>query len=357
LAVRAREEVKKKEARKVESLLEILAGGIALVTIVAILQLLLSRFFARPAPVAMPAYDYVIDIYADKVVITASDGSTTILGSVAELNSWLKGVRDKRIVVYAYTRVGDTIVLTRNTYVFVKGWYSHIALAETVELYFLGDYVDLLDNAPEGTYIDIPSSRVFIVNAGMVVLYSSGSEKTLRNMTVVCIGCKLVKMDGFGGGAVVLSNNVDGGISDSELDVLVVDSWGFGIYRTTVTSVLCLRATYADLASVTFAGDYVAVDVGMPFVRTLRPSGWADDTATITVPLIRITAGYTQTVEMEVNVYVIESGSPVEGVSLRYLAPAGDRVSYSVDPSTATITVKNNTASYIAVFVLVRLIY
>jgi hypothetical protein len=306
---------------------------------------------------AITLFDYVVEIYANKVDVTASNGTTTTLSSVAELNKWLKGVRDKRIAVRSYTRVEDAIVLTRNTYVFTKGWYSHIALAETVELYFFGDYVDWLDNQPEGAYVDISGSRLFIMNAGEVHLYGSAGVRPLRNMTAVCTGCSFVFMGGFDGGVVVLSNVVDGIVADSVLGVLEVDSWGFIVYNTTVASVLCIRATFASLNNVTLAGYNVKIDVGLLFARKLKPSGEAGDTATIAVPPITVASNYIVHATMEVNVYVAQSGSPAARVNLAYLEPAGDRVSYSVDPSTATITVKNNTASDITVFVLVRLLY
>jgi hypothetical protein len=356
-------------AREEERLLKVLAGGVALATMAYVIQLLLSRLFAQ-APTEAPTapavlFDYVVEIYADKVVVTSSDGKAMTLASVAELNSWLKGVRDKRIAVYSYTRVEDEIDLTRNTYVFAKGWYSYIALAETVELYFLGDYVEWLDNEPVvesnsfkiRRYVDISGSRVLIMNAGTVILYGSAEVTPLKNMTALCIGCEFVSMRGFVGGVVVLSSVVEGIVADSVLDVLMVDSWGFIVYGTTVASVLYIRATYASMDSVTFAGHNVRIDVGMPFVRTLKPSGQAGDTATITVPLMAVQSSYTVAVTMEVNVYVGRSGSPAQRVSLQYLEPAGDRVSYSVDPSTATITVKNNTDSNITAFVWVELKY
>jgi hypothetical protein len=313
---------------------------------------------------ALPVLDYVVEIYANVVVVKSSDGRVTELASVAELNNWLKNVRGKRIAVYSYTSVESAIVLTRNTYVFAKGRYSYIGLAETVELYFLGDYVEWIDNEPGGAYTNISGSRLLIMNAGTVVLreYAEVSQgyaevKPLENMTVTCIGCEFVLMSGFSGGVVVLSSTVGSIVSGSSLDMLVADSWYFIVYRTTVRRVLCIRATFASLNNNTFAGYSVHADVGMPFAVTLKPSGQAGDTATITVPPLTVTSNYTVYSEIEVNVYVAQKGSPAERLDLKYLEPAGGRVSYTVDPTTATITVKNNTDSDITVYVRVRLLY
>jgi hypothetical protein len=313
---------------------------------------------------ALPALDYVVEIYANVVVVKSSDGRVTELASVADLNNWLKNVRGKRIAVYSYTSVESAIVLTRNTYVFARGRYSYIGLAEPVELYFLGDYVEWIDNEPGGVSTNISGSRLLIMNAGTVHLHeyaevSQGyaERKPLENMTVTCIGCEFVYMSGLSGGVVVLSSTVESIVAGSSLDVLVADSWGFIMSGTTVGRVLCLRSTFASLNDVTFAGYSAHADVGMPFAVTLKPSGQAGDTATIAVPPLTVASDYTVYSEIEVNVYVAQKGSPAVRLDLTYLEPAGDRVSYTVDPTTATITVKNNTDSDITVYVRVRLLY
>jgi hypothetical protein len=361
LAVEAHKKAEERGASEAERLFKLLAGGVALATMASAVQLLLSRLFARaptaPPTAPAPLFDYVVEIYVDKVVVTSSDGTTTTLSTVADLNNWLKNVRDKRIAVYSYTSVGSPVVLTRNMYVFAKGWYSYIGLAETVVLYFFGDYVERIDNEPEGAYTDISGSQVLIMNAGTVVLQRPAEVNPLKNMTVVCIGCEFVFMNGFSGGVVALSSTVESIVAYSSLDVLVADSWLFIVYGTTVGRVLCIRATFASLSNVTFAGYSAHADVGMPFVVTLKPSGQAGDTATIAVPPLTVASDYTVYSEIEVNVYVAQKGSPAVRLDLTYLEPAGDRVSYTVDPTTATITVKNNTDSDITVYVRVRLLY
>jgi hypothetical protein len=69
-----------------------------------------------------PVFDYVIDIYSDKVIVTNPDGSTTQLSTISDLNNWLRNVTGKRIRINANVEVWDDLTLTPNEYWIYGGW-------------------------------------------------------------------------------------------------------------------------------------------------------------------------------------------------------------------------------------------
>ena len=74
-----------------------------------------------PTP-AIPAFDYVVDIYSDKVVVTNPDGTTTQLASIAELNSWLGNITGKRIRINVNVELYSDIYLSPNEYWIFGEW-------------------------------------------------------------------------------------------------------------------------------------------------------------------------------------------------------------------------------------------
>jgi hypothetical protein len=47
----------------------------------------LQQIMPKPQT-TIPVFDYIVDIYSDKIVITNPDGSTTQLSTIADLNNW-----------------------------------------------------------------------------------------------------------------------------------------------------------------------------------------------------------------------------------------------------------------------------
>jgi hypothetical protein len=75
----------------------------------------------RVAP-ALPAFDYIVDIYSDKVVVTSPNGTIIQLASVAELNNWLKNVTGKRVRINVNVEVYSDIYLSPNEYWIFGEW-------------------------------------------------------------------------------------------------------------------------------------------------------------------------------------------------------------------------------------------
>jgi hypothetical protein len=118
----------------------------------------------------LPAYDYIIDIYSDKIVITASDGSTTTLNTISDLNGWLKNVRDKKIRINAHVEVTADVYLTRNEYWIFGEWFKgNVLLTE--------DSITLISFAPLGyeknwTYVTNKLSETEYFNCSNLKLYA-----------------------------------------------------------------------------------------------------------------------------------------------------------------------------------------
>jgi hypothetical protein len=74
-----------------------------------------------PTP-TIPVFDYIVDIYSDKVVVTNPDGTTTQLSTIADLNNWLKNITGKKIRINANVEVYNDLILTPNEYWFFGEW-------------------------------------------------------------------------------------------------------------------------------------------------------------------------------------------------------------------------------------------
>jgi hypothetical protein len=352
----------KREAREEERLLKVLVGGITLATVAVVLQLLLSRLFARPAPVAMPAYDYVIDIYADKVVITASDGSTTTLNSVDELNSWLKSVRDKRIRINAHVVVTSDLRLTRNEYWVFGEWINanvFVTEPNTTIISFapLGnDYEDCYVvnyDLDIDDYVDISGFKLFAVyaDADIITPYSI-PPPTYMPVSIVVLSSTYIGLMGTRGDVVVKGFYFKADfckLGNTFIDV--VESWMVQCDADNSFVVLISRSfTWLDNVNLNNALDllcdmrFLMYNVGVP----------AGGSASINLPLPRRGAYYDLYIEQVgvANYYYAPDGS----YNLYYLTPLPSGVSYSIDAPNKRIVITNSTASYMYVTVIFRIL-
>jgi len=128
-------------------------------------------------------FDYVIDIYPDRIVVTGSDGSTVTFYTVGDLNSWLGSVRGRRIRVNAHTEVANDLRLTQNEYfIFGRRFRGNILLREKnitiisfaqLGYYYItpeGDEVEtfVTNYDPDtDTYLDVSGLRLYSVYANL----------------------------------------------------------------------------------------------------------------------------------------------------------------------------------------------
>jgi hypothetical protein len=148
-----------------------------------------------PSPVI--AFDYIIDIYSDRIIITASDGSTTTLSTISDFNDWLKNIRGKRIRINAYIEVTDDLRLTQNEYVIFGKWIrGNVFLREknTTIISFtpLGYYSATLGittyvtnyDPDTDTYLDVSGLRFYSIYANIDI---EGEETTWLTDVVICV--------------------------------------------------------------------------------------------------------------------------------------------------------------------------
>jgi hypothetical protein len=143
-------------------------------------------------------FDYVIDIYPDRIVVTGSDGSTVTLYTIGDLNSWLGNVRGKRIRINACIEVADDLRLTQNEYfIFGRRFRGNILLREKnitiISFTQLGHYyitpegeeveTFVTNYDPDtGTYLDVSGLRLFSVYANLDI--EGTAEAWLTNVVV-----------------------------------------------------------------------------------------------------------------------------------------------------------------------------
>jgi hypothetical protein len=73
-------------------------------------------------PIGVPAFDYIVDIYSDKVVITNPDGTTTQLSTISDLNNWLRNITGKKVRINTHVEIYDDICLSPNEYWIFGEW-------------------------------------------------------------------------------------------------------------------------------------------------------------------------------------------------------------------------------------------
>jgi hypothetical protein len=143
-------------------------------------------------------FDYVIDIYPEKIVVAGRDGSTVMLSTINDLNRWLGSVREKRIRINAHTEVAEDLRLTQNEYLifgrrfrgdillmernitivsFAQLGYSFITPEEEEVETFVTNYDEDTD-----TYFDVSGLRLYSTYANV---YIEGSEETLLTDVVI----------------------------------------------------------------------------------------------------------------------------------------------------------------------------
>ncbi|MCC6056163.1 MAG: hypothetical protein LM583_05755 [Desulfurococcaceae archaeon] len=361
-------EARRKEAREEERLLKILAGGIALATIAVVLQLLLSRLFARPAPTAMPAFDYVIDIYSDKIVITASDGSTTTLNTINDLNDWLYNVRGKRIRMNVHTVIRgeeNSLALSSNEYWIFGEWiatYVDIYEPNTTIISFapLGNDYDncYVDNwSPfTGEYVDVSGLKLFAIYADLDIENPySLPPSTYMPVYIVLLSTSYSRLLGTAGNVFVQGEYLS--MQYCKLGYTFIDVNTVSLLNCVADNAIVMlkSRTHTILGNVDFSNAIMVLyDIRFAMSANL-PAG---QSASIDLPLLKPASvrGYDFTVFIEqigvFNTYT----APDASYYLHYLTPLPSGVTYSIDAPNKRIVIANSTTSTVSVGIYFRIV-
>jgi hypothetical protein len=143
-----------------------------------------------PTP-TIPAFDYIVDIYSDKVVVTNPDGTTTQLSTIADLNNWLRNITGKRIRVNANVDVYDDLVFTPNEYWIFGEWiHGNVYLLSgkhtIISFTRLGDqsYRAFVSNydPQTNTYTDVSGLKLYSIYAELDI--HGTSDMVLRDILI-----------------------------------------------------------------------------------------------------------------------------------------------------------------------------
>jgi hypothetical protein len=291
-----------------------------------------------PAPA--PIFDYIIDIYADKVVVTDSYGSTVaVLSTVSDLNSWLSNVRGKRIKINAHVEVYDTLFLTGNEYWIFGEWiHSNIYLLDKdITIYSFTNLADALmrnfiDNAPPPDHAerDISGFKLFAPYAD---LYISAPEGSMLSDVMINVGrTSHSTLHGIDGDIHIMGSNIY--ITNSKLRNAVIIAHYLGLEAACNQGyegswfIVSLQDT--ELINVS------TVDCGLvtSYLRFIRIVNVGANSTTNLFLEIPDTWGGTVTVD---GIYTLS------GNTISALNPAPSGITYQIDPNQKAIVITNST--------------
>jgi len=298
------------------------------------------------APAPIPIFDYIIDIYADKVVVTDAYGNTVAtLSTVDELNNWLKNVKGKRIRVNVNAVVTQRLFLVQNEYwIFGKAIEGGITLTEgNIVLYafapVLGNGIDNYDPVTY-TYYDVSNLRLFATFAGVYLV--SPSDTYMPVDAIYVLKAPWFTVDGLDGDVFVVEADY-ALISNSVFRNLFV----YAIYVLYLENISAKGGGYWTLISpndTQISGVSVANAqrplLSLRFVRTdiyVPPNSGASVTLGVPDGITRDTVVYIE--------YIGEVVRCSDNPNIYTLAPLPSEITYSLDPATRTVSIMNNTSN------------
>jgi hypothetical protein len=307
-----------------------------------------------PTP-SIPVFDYIVDIYSDKVVVTNPDGSTTQLSTISDLNSWLRNITGKRIRINANVEVYNDIYLSPNEYWIFGEWirgkiYLLSGKHTIISFTRLGDLsnrsgifnYDLQLNE----YTDVSGSRIYSVYAN---LYLQGTDSMILNNILVYLvhasECFITYVRGsvyiINGGYISLTNSTlyDVFVDADELFLGTIASDGTGTW-----TLISRYTTYFGGGGVDASQVY---DIRFHFTITRTESLLANTSKTITLPSISGTG---------MTYKVVFIGVYKRTPSHDYICnPLPSEVTYQLDATNKTLTIQNGTTSPQDIYIVIEM--
>jgi hypothetical protein len=305
----------------------------------------LSPLPPTPPSVPTPVFDYIIDIYADKVVVTDSYGNTVAtLNTVNDLNSWLSNIRGKRIKINAHVEVYDALFLTSNEYWIFGRWIrGNIYLLEkNIAIYSFTNLADFstgnyISNTPppDNKERDISGLRLFAPYADLNI---SAPEGSMLSDVMINIGYTSQSLIRGVDGDIYITGNIIN-IMNSRLRNTVI--LANNLFLDTIYGQNLEGSWFIASLQNTILWNVSTTDCGwtclyLKFLRFINVG--ANSTATLPLE-IPDTRGGTVVVD---GIYI------PSGDIIFTLNPAPSGVTYRIDPNQKAIVITNNTPnSYI----------
>jgi hypothetical protein len=227
-----------------------------------------SKLFIMPPPTPsiqpIPVFDYVIDIYSDKVIVTNPDGSTTQLSTISDLNNWLRNVTGKRIRINANVEVTADVTLTSNEYWIFGNTLQYLWLLSKITLYAYApigwlvncDPSKLSDADRQREYFDACrediSNSIIYIDYGFYVNIA-GSQTTLNNIFIYANNVAYGSFENLDGASIVArGSDIDVYTTTVKLLILeVFDELWFGdITALDGAVVVMISHGYTDIGSI-----------------------------------------------------------------------------------------------------------
>jgi hypothetical protein len=198
-------------------------------------------------PTQPQIYDYIINIYADRIKIFEYDGSKTALNTIDELNTWLTDVKGKNILIWNNGDMTGTIRLTSNKYV-VMGkptkfqlliTQSNIDLIYLAQSLYEGSGADLaITNVITGNPMiitQVDNVNIFTIGASTAIYYNYyETDQPCQGIYVTAINPRYVNLMGIMGRVISTAHTTE--IRDSQLtDGLIAISETVKIFSTKVS--------------------------------------------------------------------------------------------------------------------------
>ena len=315
---------------------------------------------AKQLPVP-PAFDYIIDIYSDKIVIIASDGSTTTLNTINDFNSWLKNVRGKKIRINTHVVVTQDLVLTSNEYwVFGDRIDANVYVVEKnitiVSFAPLGNsyeerYVQNSDPITRKA-IDASGLRLFAIYADLAIDTPYSLPPSIYEpVTIVLLSTTHSELIGITGD--VVAQGIYLTMHYCKLGFTYIDVVEAYLANCVADNAVVLLKTRHD----TYLTN-VDVSNAINFLSDMRYTWVVDvpagESASIDLDLLKPNWEYLLYIEQvgEYNEYTAPGGL----YHLGYLSALPSGVSITVDAPTKSIVITNNTTNTVSVFIAYRIV-
>jgi hypothetical protein len=203
-------------------------------------------------------FDYIINLYTDKIEVIGYNNEKTTLNTINELNKWLTSVTGKNILIWNNGYMSGDFEPTSNRYV-VMGLptrFRTVLKNSDMDLYYLVHGLpEDHDDYSITNFGDYYFSNVNIFAIGQPIIIDSPSDEHLENIHITAIGSRYFYVKLISGGVTAIASHAD-------------------IYDSALVDGLMLTAGTAEILN-TIVGKHLYLDIGY---MSTRPEIYLTDT-------------------------------------------------------------------------------
>ena len=299
-----------------------------------------------PAPAPIPIFDYIIDIYADKVVVTDAYGNTVAtLDTVNDLNNWLKNVRGKKIRINVNVVVTNDIELTQNEYWIFGEWinanvyilepnttiYSWAPMGNSANYAYVSNW-----SLNTGDYTEAHGLRFYAFTYADIDIEGIAGVFTLQNVIIYVASTSTSYIEYVNGDLYISGGYIY--ISDSVFRNAYIVAWNV-LYLISVTGngnwlIISYSTSYVEQVSLS---NVLSAYINLTHYEDIAVG--ANSSASINLINLGVEATHYYYVKV---IGLLKQPTTTTNTALDPL-PSG--VTWSINPDTAQLTITNNTSS------------